>query len=129
MKKVLLAVLAAGVVNSCVPATAGTGTGKASWYGPGFHGKRTASGEIFNQNAMTTAHNSLPFGTIVKVTYKGKSVNVRVNDTGGFGKYGRTFDLSKGAARAIGCPGVCVIQYDIVSMPNNRKLANRPKKM
>ena len=127
MKKVLLAVLAAGVVNSCVPATAGTG--KASYYGPGFHGKRTASGEIFNQNAMTTAHNSLPFGTIVKVAYKGKSVNVRVNDTGGFGKYGRTFDLSAGAARAIGCPGVCVIQYDIVSMPKNRKLANKPKKM
>lgn len=127
MKKVLLAVLAVGVVNSCMPATAGTG--KASWYGPGFHGKRTASGEIFDQNAMTTAHNSLPFGTVVKVTHKDKSVNVRVNDTGGFGKYGRTFDLSKGAARAIGCTGVCVVQYDIVGRPKNRRSANQPRGM
>jgi rare lipoprotein A len=87
----------------------------ASYYGPGFHGKRTASGEVFNQNAMTTAHNSLKFGTIVKVSYKGKSVNVRVNDTGGFAKYGRQFDLSKGAAQAIGCPGVCKIKYEVIS--------------
>ena len=99
---------------------------KASWYGPNFHGKKTASGERFNQNAMTTAHNSLPFGTIVQVSYKGKSVLVRVNDTGGFAKYGRQFDLSKGAAKAIGCPGVCQIDYEVVSKP---KAKNNPKRM
>ena len=98
----------------------------ASWYGGGFHGKKTASGEVFNMNAMTTAHNSLPFGTVVKVSYKEKSVNVRVNDTGGFAKYGRQFDLSRGAARAIGCLGVCKIQYEIVSI-GSRKRKNAPQ--
>ena len=98
----------------------------ASWYGGGFHGKKTASGEVFNMYAMTTAHNSLPFGTVVKVSYKGKSVNVRVNDTGGFAKYGRQFDLSRGAARSIGCHGVCKIQYEIVSM-GGRKRKNTPQ--
>lgn len=103
-------------------------TGMASWYGPGFHMKKTASGERFNQNAMTAAHNSLPFGTIVKVSYKGKSVNVRINDTGGFGKYHRVLDLSKGAANAIGCGGVCKVDYEIVSKPGLR-LKNPPKSM
>lgn len=102
----------------------------ASWYGPGFHLKRTASGEIFNQNAYTTAHNSLPFGTIVKVTYNEESVNVRVNDTGGFKKYGRQFDLSKGAAWAIGCKGVCRIKYEILSHPKRSVYyKNRPNPM
>lgn len=98
----------------------------ASWYGNGFHGKKTASGEVFNMNAMTTAHNTLPFGTIVKVTYKGKSVNVRVNDTGGFAKYGRQFDLSRGAAKSIGCLGVCKIQYEVISV-GGRKRKNAPQ--
>lgn len=98
----------------------------ASWYGSQFHGRKTASGEVFNMHAMTTAHNSLPFGTVVKVSYKGKSANVRVNDTGGFAKYGRQFDLSRGAARAIGCLGVCKIQYEIVSM-GGRKRKNAPQ--
>ena len=71
----------------------------ASWYGPGFHGKRTASGEVFNQNALTTASNSHKLGTSLLVTNvaNGKSVKVKVNDTGGFSKYNRTLDLSKGA--------------------------------
>ena len=71
----------------------------ASYYGKGFHGKRTASGEVFNQNALTAASNSHKMGTKLKVTNKanGKSVVVRVNDTGGFKKYGRSLDLSKGA--------------------------------
>ena len=73
--------------------------GLASWYGGQFHGRQTASGERFNMNAMTCASNSHKMGTRLKVTNKanGKSVVVRVNDTGGFGKYGRTLDLSKGA--------------------------------
>jgi rare lipoprotein A len=73
----------------------------ASWYGPGFHGKRTASGERFNQNAMTAAHRSLPFGTKLRVSYRGKSVVVRVNDRGPFVR-GRGLDLSKAAASRIG---------------------------
>lgn len=77
--------------------------GMASWYGPGFHGRRTASGERFNQYGMTAAHRSLPLGTNVKVTNlnNGRSVVVRITDRGPFGG-GRIIDLSKGAARLIG---------------------------
>jgi rare lipoprotein A len=86
---------------------------KASWYGPGFHGRKTASGERFNQWAMTAAHKTLKFGTLVRVTYKGRSVTVRINDRGPFTK-GRTIDLSKGAAMKIGCKGVCVVDMRVV---------------
>lgn len=85
----------------------------ASWYGPGFHGKKTASGERFNQNAYTAAHKTLPFGTQVRVTYKGRSVTVRINDRGPFIK-GRTIDLSKAAARAIGCLGTCKVSMSVI---------------
>lgn len=71
----------------------------ASYYGGKFHGRTTASGEVFNKWAMTTASNSHKMGTKLEVTNKanGKSVIVKVNDTGGFKKYGRTLDLSRGA--------------------------------
>lgn len=85
----------------------------ASWYGPGFHGRKTASGERFNQNALTAAHKTLRFGTRVKVTHKGKSVIVRINDRGPFTR-GRTIDLSKAAARAIGCSGVCRVKMVVI---------------
>lgn len=77
--------------------------GGASWYGPGFHGKRTASGERFNSSALTAAHRSMRFGTKVRVTNSktGKSVIVRINDRGPFIK-GRIIDLSSGAASKIG---------------------------
>lgn len=75
--------------------------GGASWYGPGFHGKTTANGETFNQNALTAAHKTLKFGSIVRVTYKGKSVDVRINDAGPY-HGGRVIDLSKAAATKIG---------------------------
>jgi len=76
--------------------------GSASWYGPGFHGNRSASGEVFNQNALTAAHRSLPFGTQVRVTNlnNGRSVIVRINDRGPFSG-GRIIDLSRAAASAI----------------------------
>lgn len=76
--------------------------GKASWYGPGFNGRPTASGEIFNQNAMTAAHPSLEFGTKVKVTNvnNGRSVVVRINDRGPYAG-GRVIDLSAAAARSL----------------------------
>ena len=76
--------------------------GIASWYGPGFNGKRTANGEQYNQNAMTAAHPTLPMPTIVKVTnlQNGRSIVVRVNDRGPFAS-DRIIDLSKEAARRI----------------------------
>lgn len=77
--------------------------GEASWYGPGFNGKKTANGETFNMYKLTAAHKKLPFGTKVKVTnlQNGKSVIVRINDRGPFVK-GRIIDLSKKAAQQIG---------------------------
>ncbi len=77
--------------------------GEASWYGKGFHGKKTASGEKFNQNDHTAAHPTLPLGTEAKVTNleTGKSVEVEINDRGPYVK-GRDIDLSKEAAGKIG---------------------------
>lgn len=81
-------------------------TGVASWYGPKFHGKLTASGEVFNQEKFTAAHQTLPWGSRVKVTNlaNGKSVDVRINDRGPFGK-GRIIDVSRAAARVLGIVG------------------------
>ena len=89
--------------------------GKASYYG-NESGSRTASGARFNQNAMTAAHRSLPFGTKLRVTHRGQSVIVTVNDRGPFIK-GRVLDLSTGAARAIGLTGAGVghVTADVVS--------------
>jgi len=77
--------------------------GVASWYGPGFHGKRTASGERFDQNDLTAAHRKLPLGSEVKVTNldNGRSIVVEINDRGPYAK-GRVIDLSKAAARRLG---------------------------
>lgn len=93
-------------------------SGLASWYGPGFHGNRSASGEIYNQNAMTAAHRSLPFGTYVQVTNtdNGRSVVVRINDRGPF-IGGRVIDLSAAAARALGVinTGVAPVRLDVLA--------------
>jgi rare lipoprotein A len=79
------------------------GTGVASYYGRRFHGRLTANGERFDMSAMTAAHKTLPFGSLVRVTNprNGKSVTVRINDRGPFTR-GRTIDLSRAAAREIG---------------------------
>jgi rare lipoprotein A len=91
--------------------------GIASWYGPGFNGRRSASGEIFNQNALTAAHRHLPFGTMVRVTNlnNGRSVIVRINDRGPF-VGNRILDLSAGAAQQIGMisTGVAPIRLEIL---------------
>lgn len=81
-------------------------TGIASWYGPGFNGRHTANGEIYNMNGISAAHKTLPFGTIVQVVdlQTGRSVVVRINDRGPYVK-GRIIDLSKGAAEALGIIG------------------------
>ena len=72
----------------------------SSWYGPGFHGNLTANGERYNQHGLTAAHKTLPFGTKLNVCYERCAV-VRVNDRGPYIP-GRSLDLSKGAADAIG---------------------------
>jgi rare lipoprotein A len=93
--------------------------GMASWYGPGFHGNRSASGEVFNQNALTAAHRNLPFGTQVRVTNlsNGQSVVVRINDRGPYSG-GRVIDLSAAAARAVGLiqAGVAPVSIDVLGV-------------
>lgn len=95
-------------------------TGMASWYGPGFNGRRSASGEMFDQNALTAAHRTLPFGTQVRVTNlsTGQSVVVRINDRGPFG-HGRVIDLSAAAAGQIGlrASGIGRVQVDVLATP------------
>ena len=91
--------------------------GLASWYGNEDHGKRTASGEIFNQWAMTAAHKKLPFGTIVRVKNlkNGRTVTVRINDRGPFVRR-RIIDLSKGAAQKLGMirDGVVPVRIEVL---------------
>lgn len=105
----------AGLYNG---ATWLSGSGKASFYGDKFHGKKTASGETYDMHDMTAAHKTLPFGTKVKITNanNGKSVVVEVNDRGPFVK-SRQFDLSKAAFSEIGNidKGVMPIDYEVVN--------------
>ncbi|MFA5620115.1 MAG: septal ring lytic transglycosylase RlpA family protein [Weeksellaceae bacterium] len=95
-----------------------TEVGKASWYGGKFHGKKTASGKVYDMHALTAAHRTLPFGTEVKITNvkNDKSVVVTVNDRGPFVK-SREFDLSKAAFQQIGDidSGVITIAYEILN--------------
>ncbi len=89
-------------------------SGLASWYGAKHHGKRTASGERFDQTKLTAAHPTLPWGSIVKVTNleNGRSVEVRITDRGPFAK-GRIIDLSRAAAKVLGMLGAGVAQVQI----------------
>jgi len=101
-------------------------SGLASWYGPGFHGNRSASGEVFNQNGMTAAHRSLPFGTQVRVTNlsNGRAVVVRINDRGPFAR-GRVIDLSAGAAQVIGLTSSGVAPVSLEVMGQVRSVSSR----
>ena len=91
--------------------------GKASYYADRYHGRTTANGERFDVNALTAAHKTLPFNTVVRVTNlkNGKSVTVRVNDRGPFVE-GRVIDLSPAAARKIDMirDGVVPVRLDVV---------------
>lgn len=96
----------------------------ASWYdcvkpGECSKSKITASGQRFNPNALTAAHKTLPFGTRLRVTHKGRSVIVVINDRGPFIK-GRQLDLSRAAARKIGCGGVCTVKVEILGKKKKR---------
>ena len=90
--------------------------GTASWYGPGFDGRRTSSGERFDQDALTAAHRRWAFGTRVRVTLlsTGRSVIVTINDR--IPRKDRIIDLSKGAARTIGLigPGIGRVRLEVV---------------
>lgn len=89
---------------------------RASWYGGGHErlNARTASGESFNPRALTCAHRSLPFGTRLRVTYRGRSIVVRVNDRGPNIKTGRALDLSRSSAAVLGMTraGVALVSLE-----------------
>ncbi len=86
---------------------------RVSWYGPGFYGNGMAGGGKLRRNSMVVAHRSLPFGTKVKIKYRGKTVTAVVKDRGPFIR-GRTFDLGPGTAKKLGFSGVGTIKYSIV---------------
>lgn len=101
-------------------AAPGSQTGMASWYGPGFAGRRTANGEVFDPSQLTAAHRELPFNTLVRVTNEtnGRNVVVRINDRGPF-KGGRIIDLSRAGAEAIGMvgAGVARVTLEVLTLP------------
>lgn len=104
--------------------------GVASWYGPGFHGQTTASGDRFDQNQLTAAHRTLPLGTRAVITSleTGKSVEVKITDRGPYVK-GRKIDLSRAAARKLGMTkkGVAKVKITATSRhKTKKKSAHRP---
>lgn len=102
------------------PETGEAETGIASWYGPGFHGRTTANGETYDMDAMTAAHKTLAFGTIVRVDNleNGRSVRVRINDRGPFVD-GRIIDLSRRGARELDMlgSGIARVRVIVVETP------------
>jgi len=102
-----------------VPAVGTTAEGIASWYGPGYHGKRTSSGERFDSSQLTAAHGAWAFGVRVKVTLlsTGRSVEVRINDR--LPRRDRVIDLSKEAAKRIGLigPGIGRVRLEVLAVP------------
>ena len=117
MRKIILAVAAPIVLLFGGAVQAAPFLALASWYGPGFYGNRTANGELYYGDQLTTAHKSLPFGTRVRVTNPrtNQTIIVRVNDRGPFiGP--REFDLSSAAADRVGLkgPGVATLLFEIL---------------
>jgi rare lipoprotein A len=97
--------------------------GQASWYGPRFQGRRTASGERYDKYALTAAHKTLPFGTVVRVSnllVPGREVDVRINDRGPFTP-GRVIDLSQAAAEALGLLALGVVEVSL-TLPESTAL-------
>ena len=99
-------------------------TGIASWYGPDFHGKYTASGEVYNMNDLTAAHPTLPLPSIVQVTNldNGRSIVVRINDRGPYVR-GRIIDLSRRAAQLIGMIGTGTAKVRVQILPDESRQA------
>ncbi len=117
---VLISALVLGAAGCCTSGQAtrreGALVGTASFYGKEFHGRKTASGEIFDMYKLTAAHKTLPFGSRVRVTNleNGRSVVVRINDRGPF-KKGRIIDLSFEAARRIGMAGTANVRLAVLN--------------
>jgi len=106
--------------------------GMASWYGPGFHGKKTSSGEVFDMHGFTAAHRTMPFGTTLKVRNRenGRWVQVKVNDRGPFVR-GRILDLSYGAAKDLDMigTGTALVEIQVVGrMEDDVRLAREKEK-
>ena len=103
--------------SKVVPSIVRTITGEASWYGPGFYGNHTASGEVYRRGTMTAAHRTLPFGTKVRVTnlWNGRSAVIRINDRGPFVAH-RVIDLGHGAASTLGltASGVAKVRLEVL---------------
>lgn len=103
--------------------------GVASWYGPGFDGHHTASGEVYNQEELTAASTVIPLGSRVMVTNldNGRAVEVRINDHGPYVK-GRKIDLSHEAARTLGIvkPGTARVRIDVLSQPEGTRAIGTP---
>ena len=108
------------------PQVASFQQGSASWYGDKFHNRLTANGERYNMNAMTAAHKTLPFGTLVRVESPttGKSVIVRINDRGPYAK-GRIIDLSRAAATQLGVKDMGVYRVKLYKAGQNGKKGKR----
>lgn len=105
-------------------ASAGTQRGIGCWYGKEFHGKKTASGEIYNMNSMTAAHRKLPFNTWVRVKDldSGREVDVRINNRGPFTR-GRIIDLSYAAAQKLDIieKGITPVEVKVIKSPPQKK--------
>jgi peptidoglycan lytic transglycosylase len=103
-------------------------TGLASWYGPPYHNRRGSNGEIYNMNAMTAAHRTLPLGSIVRVTNvkTGHSALVRITDRGPFIE-GRVLDLSLAAARKLDVwqPGTAMVRIEVMQTPASLEVGGR----
>ncbi len=104
-------------------------TGIASWYGPKFHGRQTANGEVFDMNGLSAAHKTLPLPTTVRVTNleNGRSLNLRVNDRGPF-VHGRIIDVSRRAAQLLGFAdkGTARVQVEIIGNGKGTFVASKP---
>jgi rare lipoprotein A len=98
-------------------------TGIASWYGKPFHGRRTASGEVFNMHAMTAAHRTMPLPTWARVRNpaNGREIVVRINDRGPY-KPGRIIDLSYAAAKRLGIDGIAPVQVERLPAADAKRL-------
>ncbi|WP_273843032.1 septal ring lytic transglycosylase RlpA family protein [Rubrobacter calidifluminis] len=120
VKMVVLALFACGLVVAR-PASAHAAGVLASWYGPGFYGKPTASGEPYDAYAYTAASRTLPLGTRLVVSRGGRSVEVTINDRGPY-VGARALDLSQAAAQSLGLirPGVAYVDYSVVSYPQSQ---------
>lgn len=123
MRFAILIILSSMLFGACASTKRITESGMASWYGPEFHGKRTASGETYDQRELTAAHKTLPFNTVVRVTNldNGKQVVVRINDRGPYSR-GRVIDLSRAAAEEVSMIGAGTARVRIEVLHTDRPI-------